>query len=458
MRSRIVYEIGRRALGCAAAGLAALGAARGESGGNAGDWPRFLGPSLDGHAPDSGLAHARTGAVVRAAVRWRAPLAAGYGGPAISGGEVFILDEPGSGKMALRCLDLAAGRELWRFEYAAQGKVAPPGPRSTPTVTADRIYIVDQSGIAQGVDRRARAGIWKRDLLEGFGASNLFWGVSHSPLLHEGRLIVAPQGERAGLAALDPESGRDIWRSPKLPSMNVAGYCGSYVTPAIARLGGENQAIVVTASVGDADGAIAIKGCVAGISLADGAVRWTYEGWQCPIPIATPTLLPGDRVFVTAAYKAGSALIRVLRRDGQWSVEELFRTKECGSQIQQALFHRDHIFAVSNGKERKEGLMCLGLDGNVKWHTTNSEFCSKAKPGLPNLGVGNAILVGDRLLIMNGDEGRLHVVAADPEGFRELARTEAFLEGKELYSPMAVSGNLVLARDQKQLVCVELAP
>ena len=115
-----------------------------------------------------------------------------------------------------------------------------------------------------------------------------------------------------------------------------------------------------------------------------------------------------------------------------------------------------HLYVISNGQERREGLMCLSLDGKVLWHTTNSKFVSKAVPGLPNFDVGNLLLADGMLFILDGKTGDLRLVEPNPQGYKELAVMSAVLSGKQIWAPMALADGRLIIRDQTQMKCLDV--
>jgi hypothetical protein len=167
-----------------------------------------------------------------------------------------------------------------------------------------------------------------------------------------------------------------------------------------------------------------------------------------------------DRVFITAAYDGGSAMLQIRKAGDKFTATEVYKTTECGAQIQQAIVFQDHLYVVSNGKERKEGLMCLTLGGEVKWHTTKSRFSAKAAPGLPNFECGN-ILLADRLLFaVDGRRGDLYLIEPSPQGYRQLACAKKLLDEEDdgqVWAPMALSQGKLLLRDQRQMKCVDVS-
>src|ERR1044071_9139355 len=98
---------------------------------NADDWPQWLGPRRDAVWRETGIVEKLPGDGLK--VRWRTPIGAGYSGPAVAGGRVYVLDRqlasgasnpkdpfakgtiPGTERVL--CLDEKDGRILWKHEY-----------------------------------------------------------------------------------------------------------------------------------------------------------------------------------------------------------------------------------------------------------------------------------------------------------------------------------------------------
>ena len=141
------------------AGFALQGKA---TGGRADDWPQWLGPQRDAiwretgilqHFPEQGLP-----------IVWRTPIAAGYAGPAVAKGRVYVMDrqahdEPKKkpadesapvlieGNERILCLDAANGEILWIQEYdCPYGITYPIGPRTTPVVSDGKVYALGAEG------------------------------------------------------------------------------------------------------------------------------------------------------------------------------------------------------------------------------------------------------------------------------------------------------------------------
>jgi outer membrane protein assembly factor BamB len=366
---------------------------------------------------------------------WSFPLGEGFAGPAVRDGEVYILDRVNSAQDILRCLSLATGEELWKFTNDAPGEVSFNGSRTTPAVSENHIYAVGLMGDFYCLDRKTHQLVWHKKFEDEFSsAAPGHWGVAQSPSLYKNMVIVAPQGEDAFLAAYDQMTGNLLWKT--------AGFGGlGYSTPVVTTLDGVDQAVMVAGTSGG-------DSMVAGVSVEDGSILWTYKDWGCDIPIPYPVTLPDNRLFITGGYGAGSAMIQVTNTGGQFAIKELFKTDVTGSQIHQPLFYENHLYINSNGNRRSDGMLCLNLDGEMLWRTKDTK-------GLPRFDKGNLLMAEGLIVILEGKRGSLHLVDASHDGYSELASAEIF-EGKQMWAPMALSQGKLVLRSQSEMKCLDL--
>jgi len=108
---------------------------------------------------------------------------------------------------------------------------------------------------------------------------------------------------------------------------------------------------------------------------------------------------------------------------------------------------KDFTCADINGNDKgyRNGLMCMDLDGNVKWKTKKS----------PGFEWGGLLLADGMLYVVDGPKGDLCLIKPDPSGYKEIARKN-FLSGPEIWATIAMADGKVLIRDQKQLKCIDV--
>jgi outer membrane protein assembly factor BamB len=256
-----------------------------------------------------------------------------------------------------------------------------------------------------------------------------------NPLIYRNLVIVAPQTAQAGVVAYDKLTGELKWQSPALD-----GGVG-YVSPSIVKVGGEDHLVMVMASAGM--GRNAGGGSMNGIDPLTGKLLWTYMNFKCGIPVPHAVDAGEGRVFITGGYNAGAAMIKVQKQsDGTYGVTELFKTVEFGSHTQPPVLYRNHFYAQYTTNERSDGLVCLSMDGQVKWKTGEEPYFSKG-----------GVVVADGLLLATDGNTMLYVIEPDPSGFKPLA-SAVLLEQGTNWAPLALVDGKLLIRDQKQMKCV----
>jgi len=405
----------------------------------AADWPQMGGPDRNNISSETGLA--RSWPETGPKVLWTVSLGEGFGSPSIKDGKVYLLDRADETTDSLRCFDLETGEEQWNFHYAAAGSVSYEGSRTAPTIEGNRIYFVGVLGHFHCLDLDTRLPLWSKHIREDFGEKTPRWGVPQAPSIYNDLVIVAPQAPDAFVVAYNKETGDLVWKTPTLGGPG-------YSTPVITTLCGVDQAVMISAAVRPGDG----KKAVAGVSLEDGSVLWSYANWFCKIPIPYATTLPDDRLFITGGYKAGSAMIQLRRGNGAFVVTELFTTDACGSQIQQPLLYENHLYLNSNSNEREDGMMCLTLDGQIKWKTRDSRLKWFSSPTFER---GPLLLADGLIFNLDGKSGVLHLVEPSPDAYKELAQA-GVLGGRQIWAPMALSQGKLVLRSQSEMKCLDV--
>lgn len=403
----------------------------------AADWPGYLGPKRDGTSAEKGLL--RTWPKEGPKVLWTVPVGIGYGGPAVSGGKVYLLDRDDTVGDKLRCLDFATGKELWSFAYDAPGTFDHPGSRTTPTVDGNNVYVFGPLGDLYAVSTTTHKPVWNKNVWKDFGGGQLpRWALTQNPLIYRNLVIVASQTSQTSVVAYDKLTGELKWKSPVL-----SGSAG-YVSPSLVRVGADDHLVMIMAARGF--GRSAGGGSVNGLDPLTGTVLWTYGNWQCGIPVPHAVDAGEGRVLITGGYSAGAAMIKVHKAaDGTYSVTELFKNVNFGAHTQPPIVYKDHFYAQYTINERSDGLVCMTLDGQIKWKTGDE----------PPFNKGGAVLADGLLLSVDGNK-TVYLIEPDPSGFKPLASAE-LLEPGENWAPIALVDGKLLIRDQKNLKCLAVA-
>jgi outer membrane protein assembly factor BamB len=419
-------------------GLVATAVALSVTSVHAADWPWLYGPLRNHTSDQRGLL--REWPAEGPTVLWTVPLGPGFGGPAVSGGNVYLLDRDEDIGDTLRVLDLASGAQLWTFAYDAPGRFMFAGSRTTPSVDRELVYTVGPMGDLYAVSTRTRKAVWHTNIWTDFGGGTERpqWGITQNPLIVGDLLIVATQTAEAGLVAFNKLTGVVMWRSPAL-----SGIPG-YVTPSIVTVGGEDHLVMITGAAGR--GRNARGGSVNGLDPRTGRLLWTYTDWQNIIPVAQAVDAGDGKVLVAGAYGAGTVMLKVERTPGgSYAVGELYRNADFGAHTQPPVLHDGHFYSHYTINERSDGLVAMTMDGEVKWRTGQQ----------PAFVRGGSILA-DGLLLMTDGDTRLYLIEPSPAGFRPLA-SAVIQDSGDNWAPLALVDGTLLVRGQKELKALRVA-
>ena len=183
------------------------------------EWNQWRGPNRDGKSPESGLLAAwpKSGPERTWMIE---SLGAGYSSLAVANGTLFTQGAK-DGKQFLIALDAETGEIKWEIEHGKPfSNRRGDGPRGTPTVDGGRVYALGGDGNLISADAATGAKIWERHLLKTYRGRNINWGMSESPLIDGGQLIVNAGGPGASIVALDKATGKELWKTQS----DEAGY------------------------------------------------------------------------------------------------------------------------------------------------------------------------------------------------------------------------------------------
>jgi outer membrane protein assembly factor BamB len=387
------------------------GVVRGIPAVHAEDWPQWRGAGRLGmwnetriidEFPDEGLK-----------VIWRAPIRSGFAGPAVSEGRVFALDwqeDPQSrtldGIERLVALDEETGSVLWTHEWATsyrmlQGSYA-IGPRATPTVDGDRVYVVGASGVLRCVNVQTGNLIWTKNYIDDYDTSVATWGVASAPLVDGDRLIAIVGGEPDALVvAFNKQTGEELWHA-----VNVVGEMG-YAQPVIYDAGGARQLIVWHAAA------------LVSLNPETGAVYWE-QPWEVGAGMSVATPVRDGNFLLVSQFYNGSMMMRLdtdrpsatMLWKGSSRSELPDETDGLHSMITTPIVRGNYVYGVGSYGELR-GLSAR--TGERLW--VSGEMTAQARWGTAYM-----VQQGDRYFVSN-DDGDLIIARFTPEGYIEHDRT-----------------------------------
>lgn len=273
------------------------------------------------------------------------------------------------------CFDLD-GQLKWKVPYGEEWTESWPGVRSTPLVHNGKIYQL--SGFGKLVCRKADNGdfVWSVDVLKDYQGPNIKWGVTENLLIDGNKLFVTVGGAENNVIALDPNTGKLIWKC------SGKGEASAYGSPALIKL--EKKHILVTQTASS----------ILGIDTENGKLLWSHDQPNKYSVHANTPLYYKGLLYCVSGYGKGGVMLKV-SDDGN-SVQELWRNTNIDNRMGGFVVVNDKIFGSDDA-----GKAWYCLD----WKTGTNMFSEKIT------GRGN-IIYSDGMLYLYGENGE--IVLAEP--------------------------------------------
>lgn len=388
------------------------------------DWPQWLGPNRDGMTAETGLLQ-EWPADGPEQVWLSRDCGIGYSGPAIAGGKLFIMGAR-DGVERLLALNPDTGKELWSTDLGEEYDNGwGNGPRGTPTVDGDRVYVLAAKGALVCLQSSDGSEIW-RATMQDFGGKIPTWGYSESPLIDDGRVMVTPGGEQGAVVALDKLTGQPLWQSK---DANDGAHYSSVV---VAHPHGKKQYVQL------------LQEHVVGLDPESGDVLWQVD-WPGKVAVIPTPIVRDNRVYVTSGYGVGCMLVEIAADN---TTKVVYDNKAMKNHHGGVLLLGDHIYGHSDGV----GWLCQDFaTGKRVWRERAA------------LGKGAIAHAGERFVCLSEDEGEVVLIEASTEGWTEHGRftltpqTELRKpKGKIWTHPVIANGRMYL-RDQELLFSFDIS-
>jgi outer membrane protein assembly factor BamB len=384
------------------------------------DWPQFLGPNRNGTYTGPPLLEAWGPSGPK--VVWRKQVGQAFAGPAVVQNRVLLFHRVGNEEV-LESLDTKTGATAWRYAYPTNYRDDfgfDEGPRAVPVVADGIVYTFGAQGQLHAVDLAKGTRVWSEDTMKRFNVPKGFFGAAGSPLVEGGRVIANIGGDKAGIVAFEPKTGKVLWTATDDDA--------SYSSGMAATIGGRRSAIFLT------------RDSLVGLDPANGAIQFQRR-WRArnanSVNAATP-LVVGDSIFVSSEYGPGAGVLRV---EGAKLVDVWASDEVMSNHYATSVYHDGFLYGYHGRQEFGPSLRAVEFKtAAVKW-------------SLDQFRAGSITLVGDRLLVIR-EGGEMMLAPASPQGFKPLARAQ-ILPGVVRPLP-AIADGFVYVRNENTLVCLDL--
>jgi outer membrane protein assembly factor BamB len=385
---------------------------------NAADWPQWQGPDRTGISKETGLL--KQWPSNGPAVVWSAGgLGNGYGSMAVAGERVFVQGTR-SGNSIVVALNRADGKEVWSKALGRAGEDSRgSGPRGTPTVDGDRVYVLSENGDLICV-KTDGSEVWKRNILADFSGRQLNWLISESPLVDGAHLIVSPGGPGAGMAKLDKMTGKTVWTSKELSDP------ARYSSAIVANIGGVRTYLTFTAAAG------------VGVRASDGKLMFRYDRAANRTANITTPIFHDNKVFFTSAYNTGGGLVALSAQNEVVSASEVYFTHEMKNHHGGVVLVDGYLYGYNDSI-----LTCLEFaTGKMMWRDRS-------------VGKGS-VAFADGHLYLQGENNVVGLAEATPAGYKEKGRFTIADKGLPSWAHPVISGGRLYIRNQDSIVAYDI--
>jgi outer membrane protein assembly factor BamB len=311
-------------------------------------WPQFHGPNRDNHSAETGLL--AEWPAQGPELLWTAKgLGQGYSSISIASGRIYTAGSINKDTV-ITALNMD-GDILWQVKNGKGWTGDRPGTRGTPTIDADRLY--HQSPVGNLVCLNAKTGeqIWQLNTLEKFKSKTSMWALAESVLIDGDNVICCPGGPQTCMAALDKKSGSVVWTAPS--TNELAGYA----SPTLAECHGLRIIMTLTA-----------KGMV-GVNAETGELLWHVKHESYADENVLMPIYHDGQVFVST-LKAGSVKWKINVKDGEATLQELWRTEEMDNHHGGVILLNGDLYGTSTFRNRN---LWVCLD----WETGRTKHMEK---------------------------------------------------------------------------------
>lgn len=347
--------------------------------------------------------------------RWPPKVPANYAGGASAGGHAI------AEKRSVMCFNRADGKLLWERHviYKDPEITHPTNPfcSASPITDGERVIASHGSAGLACYDFEGKE-LWRYDT----GKIEHLWGNASSPILH-GNLCIqwCGPGDRQFLLAVDKRSGKKVWETPiggGDAGITTKKFLGSWATPIIARVNGEDQLI------------FPLPFKLTGFDLKNGKELWssTGPGTYC---YSSPLFVDGIAIYGGNLLKLGGT--------GDLSKNRL-KHKVASMYISTAAIDGDYLYALNN----------VGVPACYEWKTGKEIWKEQITERPGNFEAWGSPVVGDGRMYITDRRGSTLVVAAGAK-YEHLA-TNAL--GEHTDASIAISGGDLYIRTHKHLWCI----
>jgi len=418
------------------------------------NWPQFRGPEASGIG--AGSPPVEWSGEAGKNIRWKTEIPGlGHSSPVIWGDKIFLtssvsakggaplkvglygdiqpVEDEGAQKLMVYCLDRKSGKILWEqtaYSGPLKYKRHPKSTHANPTPATDgkRLVVFFGSEGLYSYDLNGKL-LWKKDfgpLDAGFYmVPAAQWGFASSPILHDGMIIIqADVQKNSFVSALQAETGKEIWRTPRT---DVPTFGTPTIAPYTAN-GKKGMQVVVNGWKH-----------AGGYDLKTGKELWKISGGG---DIPTPTPVSKDGLILITSAHGSDRPIYAVKTDAVGTVKKdspamAWAIERGGNYMQTPLISGSLAY------------FCMDNGILTVYQLSNGERLYQQRLGAGGGFSGSPVAAGGKLYITSEDG--VTFVLAEGREFKQLANNEL---GETVMATPAISDGVVYIRGRNHLFAI----
>ena len=388
------------------------------------DWPQWRGSNRDSKV--SGFTAPKTWPK-ELTQKWKVTVGQGDATPALVGDKLYVFARQ-EGKEVIHCLDVSAGKELWRDDYEA---LAPPdrpaggihaGPRSSPTVASGKVVTLGVRGMLSCLDTTTGKKLWRKE--EFPGTPRFFTGSS--PIIVDGFCIAQLGGQDNGaIVAYDLATGDQKWK--------WTSDAPAYASPVLLTIGGTKLVVAQTETK------------IVAVGTADGKLAWETSFAPRGMGYNAATPIVDGQTIIYCGSGRGAKAVKIEKQGEAFAAKELWSNPDNSVQFNSPVLKNGFLFGLTQGNE----FFCINAqNGQSAWTAPAGQAGAGGGGrgrGGGGGGYGSIIDAGSVLLALTPSSQLIAYEPSDKQ-YTELARIK--VADTPTYAHPVVAGNRIFIKDQ----------
>ncbi|HEY3039467.1 MAG TPA: PQQ-binding-like beta-propeller repeat protein [Pyrinomonadaceae bacterium] len=387
------------------------------------EWPQWGGPERNFVAKSKGLAAAWPEKGPQQL--WTRPLGEGHSAIIVDGNTLYTMYSQGEQEIVI-ALAADTGKTIWEYRYeaptAGMNFREGLGPHSTPLLAGTLIFAVGATGKLHAIDKRTGKVSWFHDLWKEYNGRKMDRGYSCSPLAYKNTVILTLGGQGQALVAFNQKDGSIAWKNLSIDM--------SPSSPIIIKVDGQDQMVAFMGKE------------IVGVDPNSGELLWSHgHATEWGLNISTPVWGGDNLLFLSSAYSGGSRVLKLTRKDGKTTVEELWFHRRLRVHHGTAIRIGDYIYASS-------GDFGPSFFSAVNVRTGEIAFQDRSFPK-------TSFLYADGKLIILDEDGNLALATVSPAGLKVVSKVGLM---KHLaWTVPTLVGTRLYVRDRQTITAVDLS-